>query len=131
MDHVLKSVKPMCAAVALLGAVALVSCEQAGSGDTPATTASTTEQPETVGVSDARQGVEAESASLKFDVKGMTCMGCVNSVINAINGVDGVVSCDVSLEDKQAVVEAESPELIDAIIKAIEEADFDATHQPS
>lgn len=38
-------------------------------------------------------------------IKGMTCMGCVNSVKNVLEKIPGVNGADVSLEQKQAVIQ--------------------------
>ncbi|QVK19155.1 cation transporter [Mycoplasmatota bacterium] len=41
----------------------------------------------------------------KLIIEGMTCKHCVMHVKNALMEVDGVIQVDVSLEEKQAVVE--------------------------
>ena len=41
----------------------------------------------------------------ELSVEGMSCGHCVSRVKNALSSVDGVLKADVSLENKNAVVE--------------------------
>ncbi|KAJ1936836.1 Cu(2+)-transporting P-type ATPase, partial [Linderina macrospora] len=62
-----------------------------------------------------------------WNVQGMTCHSCVHSIKQTLSDVDGLVSCDVSLENNQAVV-VYDPSKVTAsdITTTIEECGFDA-----
>ena len=60
-------------------------------------------------------------------VGGMSCGGCVKSVTGVLTALDGVAKADVSLEQKQAVVEFDAGKVTrDQLKAAIEDAGFDA-----
>lgn len=65
--------------------------------------------------------------TLTLHIDGMTCGGCVKSVTRILTGIDGVAKAEVSLENKNAVIEFDpaktNPE---ALIEAIEEGGYDA-----
>jgi copper chaperone len=58
----------------------------------------------------------------------MSCGGCVKSVTGVLTALDGVAKAEVSLEQKQAVVEFDAGKLTRDQLKAvIEDAGFDAS----
>ena len=66
-----------------------------------------------------------ETTIIKVD--GMSCGGCVKSVTGVLTALDGVAKADVSLEQKQAVVEFDAGKVTREQLKAvIEDAGFDA-----
>jgi copper chaperone len=66
-----------------------------------------------------------ETTTIKVD--GMSCGGCVKSVTGVLTALDGVAKADVSLEQKQAVVEFDAGKVTrDRLKAAIEDAGFDA-----
>jgi copper chaperone len=66
-----------------------------------------------------------ETTTIKVD--GMSCGGCVKSVTGVLTALDGVAKADVSLEQKQAVVEFDAAKVTrDRLKAAIEDAGFDA-----
>jgi copper chaperone len=65
---------------------------------------------------------------LSFKVDGMSCGGCVKSVTGVLTALDGVAKAEVSLEQKQAVVEFDAAKVTRDQLKAvIEDAGFDAS----
>lgn len=59
-------------------------------------------------------------------IDGMTCGGCVTSVTNALKQVQGVNNVNVSLADKQAVIDFDdSQTTVDTLKEAIEDAGYD------
>ncbi len=67
-----------------------------------------------------------ETTTIKVD--GMSCGGCVKSVTGVLTALDGVAKAEVSLEQKQAVVEFDAAKVTRDQIKAvIEDAGFDAS----
>ena len=66
-----------------------------------------------------------ETTTIKVD--GMSCGGCVKSVTGVLTALAGVVKAEVSLEQKQAVVEFDAAKLTRDEMKAvIEDAGFEA-----
>ncbi|MFH1869857.1 MAG: cation transporter [Pseudomonadota bacterium] len=66
-----------------------------------------------------------ETTTIKVD--GMSCGGCVKSVTGVLTALDGVAKAEVSLEQKQAVVEFDAAKLTRDQLKAvIEDAGFEA-----
>ena len=66
-----------------------------------------------------------ETTTIKVD--GMSCGGCVKSVTGVLTALDGVARAEVSLEQKQAVVEFDAGKLTrDQLKDVIEDAGFDA-----
>ena len=66
-----------------------------------------------------------ETTTIKVD--GMSCGGCVKSVTGVLTALDGVAKAEVSLEQKQAVVEFDAGKVTrDQLKAAIEDAGFDA-----
>ena len=67
-----------------------------------------------------------ETTTIKVD--GMSCGGCVKSVTGVLTALDGVARAEVSLEQKQAVVEFDAGKLTRDQLKAvIEDAGFYAS----
>ena len=67
-----------------------------------------------------------ETTTIK--VGGMSCGGCVKSVTGVLTALDGVAKAEVSLEQKQAVVEFDAAKVSRAqLAQVIEDAGFDAT----
>jgi copper chaperone len=67
-----------------------------------------------------------ETTTIKVD--GMSCGGCVKSVTGVLTALDGVANAEVSLEQKQAVVEFDAGKVSRDQLKAvIEDAGFDAS----
>ena len=61
----------------------------------------------------------------KILIEGMSCGHCVNHVREALSELEGVTSVDVSLEDKYAVLDANT-ELKDEDIKfAVDDAGYE------
>ena len=66
-----------------------------------------------------------ETTTIK--VGGMSCGGCVKSVTGVLTALDGVAKAEVSLEQKQAVVEFDVAKVTRDQLKAVvEDAGFDA-----
>ncbi|KAF0164749.1 MAG: copper chaperone [Rhodocyclaceae bacterium] len=66
-----------------------------------------------------------ETTTIK--VGGMSCGGCVKSVTGVLTALDGVAKAEVSLEQKQAVVEFDAAKVTRDQLKAtIEDAGFEA-----
>ena len=60
-------------------------------------------------------------------VGGMSCGGCVKSVTGVLAALDGVAKAEVSLEQKQAVIEFDAAKVTREQLKAaVEDAGFDA-----
>jgi copper chaperone len=67
-----------------------------------------------------------ETTTIKVD--GMSCGGCVKSVTGVLTALDGVAKAEVSLEQKQAVVEFDAGKVTrDQLKTVIEDAGFDAS----
>ena len=57
----------------------------------------------------------------------MTCGGCVKSVTRILTGIDGVAKAEVSLENKNTVIEFDPAKTNPAaLIEAVEDEGFDA-----
>ena len=66
-----------------------------------------------------------ETTTIRVD--GMSCGGCVKSVTGVLTALDGVAKAEVSLEQKQAVIEFDAARVTrDQLKAAIEDAGFDA-----
>jgi copper chaperone len=66
-----------------------------------------------------------ETTTIKVD--GMSCGGCVKSVTGVLTALDGVAKVEVSLEQKQAVVEFDAAKVSrDQLMAVSEDAGFDA-----
>lgn len=61
-----------------------------------------------------------------LNINGMTCGGCVNSVTNALKQIDGVNNVQVSLADKNAVIDFDDSKTnVDSLKEAVEDAGYD------
>ncbi|SFX63031.1 cation transporter, partial [Olsenella sp. kh2p3] len=78
-------------------------------------------------VADAAANERSNKMEKKLNVEGMMCEHCVAHVTKALEGVPGVSSVKVSLEDKDAVVEASSEVTDEALVSAVKEAGYEAT----
>ena len=63
---------------------------------------------------------------LKFNVTGMTCAACSARVEKVTSHVSGVSKAEVNLLAGTMQVEAENPEVVPAIIKAVQDAGYNA-----
>ena len=60
--------------------------------------------------------------TITLNIEGMTCGGCVKSVTSILEGVNGVDKAEVSLENKNAVVEFDPAQTNPAaLIEAVED----------
>jgi copper chaperone len=67
-----------------------------------------------------------ETTTIK--IGGMSCGGCVKSVTGVLTALDGVAKAEVSLEQKQAVVEFDAAKVTrDQLTAVVEDAGFDAS----
>ena len=65
---------------------------------------------------------------ITINIDGMSCMHCVASVNNALQDLDGVNSVEVSLEQKNAVVEFDNAKpSAEDLINTVEDIGFDAS----
>lgn len=60
-------------------------------------------------------------------VEGMSCGHCVSAVTEALNKIEGVQNVEVSLENKNALVEHNDNVDTKIFVEAIEEQGFDAS----
>ena len=60
-----------------------------------------------------------------ISIEGMMCMHCTKTVEKALAATEGVTAVQVSLEDKQAVVEGSATD--EALTAAITEAGYEVT----
>lgn len=66
--------------------------------------------------------------TITLNVEGMTCGGCVKSVTRILENTDGVTKAEVSLENKNAVIEFDAAKTnVDVLIEAIEDGGFNAS----
>ena len=71
----------------------------------------------------------AQTVELRFGVEGMSCQGCADFVQKTMGQIDGVTACTVSLEERQAVVTAESATTADAVLAAFDGGGYTVTRQ--
>ena len=65
--------------------------------------------------------------TLTLHIDGMTCGGCVKSVTRILTGIDGVAKAEVSLENKNAVIEFDPAKTnAAALIDAVEDGGYAA-----
>ena len=74
-----------------------------------------------------QQELEKENTTMKKTLKidGMMCQRCVAHVNKALSGVDGVLSVEVNLKKKTAMVETSKDGLEEAMISAVTEAGYE------
>ena len=64
--------------------------------------------------------------TVTLEITGMTCGGCVRSVTNVLKAQDGVAKAEVSLENKNAVVEFDPGKVqVDQLKRSVVEAGFE------
>lgn len=63
----------------------------------------------------------------EIKVEGMMCENCVKHVTKALEGIDGVEKANVSLENKNAIIETSKDISDDEIKKAVDEAGYKVT----
>lgn len=68
---------------------------------------------------------EEPSMTKTIQIEGMMCGHCVNHVVQALIKTEGVTNADVSLENKQAVVQGTATD--EALKKAVEDAGYQVT----
>lgn len=71
----------------------------------------------------AKQG----ETMLTLQVEGMSCANCVRHVTHALESVDGVSNVKVSLEDKQATLDAQPQVTHEALQQAVADAGYSVT----
>lgn len=64
-----------------------------------------------------------------FDVVGMSCGSCARRVDRALRELDGVTDVLVSLREGKALVKHEERSSIDAMVEAVRDAGYSATHE--
>ena len=65
--------------------------------------------------------------TLMLNIDGMSCGGCVKSVTRILADIDGVAKAEVSLENKNAVIEFDPATTnASALIDALEDGGYDA-----
>lgn len=65
--------------------------------------------------------------TLTLNIDGMSCGGCVKSVTRILADIDGVAKAEVSLENKNAVIEFDPAKTnASALIDALEDGGYDA-----
>ena len=62
----------------------------------------------------------------RLKITGMTCHHCVMSVQKALASVPGIKKAEVSLDQKQAVIQSEGLLNLQAAVKAVEEEGYQA-----
>ncbi|MFS8615202.1 MAG: heavy metal-associated domain-containing protein [Solitalea sp.] len=60
----------------------------------------------------------------KYAITGMTCSGCAGVVRNVLSGVAGVKHVEVSLEQHEALVEADESVTTEALAEALEKTPY-------
>lgn len=59
-------------------------------------------------------------------ISGMTCGGCVRSVTNVLKALDGVANAEVSLEQRNAVVDYDPGKVqVEQLKRSVAEAGFE------
>ncbi|MBS2012496.1 MAG: copper-translocating P-type ATPase [Deltaproteobacteria bacterium] len=70
-----------------------------------------------------------ETHTVELGVLGMTCAACVRRVDTALRAVDGVDDANVNLVTHRATVTVDGDVAIDALVRAIERAGYEAVRQ--
>jgi copper chaperone CopZ len=78
----------------------------------------------------AKPQAAAEPVTLMFAVEGMHCGACAESIQATIAKLDGVSACEVSFENKTAIVKASNPGASDQIISAVREMEYQISAKP-
>ena len=61
---------------------------------------------------------------VKLHVKKMVCEGCENRLINALKEIKGVEKVTANYQIEEVVVQLKNKELLEKVIKKIEDLDF-------
>jgi len=61
---------------------------------------------------------------IELKIDGMKCDGCVNRIRNVLSKIKGVVSYEVSLENKNVIVEIKKEKIKEEVIEKIESLGF-------
>ena len=72
--------------------------------------------------------MEADCVKQKYDITGMTCSACSAHVEKAARSVPGVDNVTVNLLTNTLLVESEVPIADSAIVDAVSNAGYGATH---
>lgn len=78
----------------------------------------------------AKPRAAVEPVTLTFAVEGMHCGGCAESIQETIVQLEGVSGCEVSFENKTAVVKASDAGASDRIITAVREMEYQISAKP-
>lgn len=78
----------------------------------------------------AKPRAAAEPVTLTFAVEGMHCGGCAESIQETIVQLEGVSGCEVSFENKTAIVKASDPGATARIIAAVREMEYQISAKP-
>lgn len=62
-----------------------------------------------------------------LSIEGMSCMHCVRHVKEALEEIQGVMSVEVSLEEKNAVVEYDEKVSLESMKAAVVEAGYEVS----
>lgn len=74
-----------------------------------------------------QNNVKQGETMLTLQVEGMSCANCVRHVTHALESVDGVSNVKVSLEDKQATLDAQPQVTHEALQQAVADAGYSVT----
>jgi len=61
---------------------------------------------------------------VELKIEGMKCEGCVNRISNALSRIKGIISYEVSLENKNVVMEIKKEKTKEEAINKIEALGF-------
>ncbi|MGL4860747.1 MAG: heavy-metal-associated domain-containing protein [Enterobacteriaceae bacterium] len=61
-----------------------------------------------------------------LSIEGMNCKSCVGRIEKALQAIDGVISAEVTLAAKQAVITAGSAVAAQTLVQAVEQAGYQA-----
>jgi copper chaperone CopZ len=89
-------------------------CSESGAGSTAA----------------AKPQAAIEPVTLTFVVEGMHCGGCAASIQETVAKLEGVSACQVSFEDKTAIVKASDRGASNRIMAAVREMQYQITAKP-
>ena len=119
-------------AAAALGASALVlvgtGCDARATPGNTATTA-TVPGPSTP-LPGGASNIDGEPTKIAFTVDGMSCQGCVDAVTTKVAQIEGVRECDVSLDDREAIVTVSDPTIAKVILETIAKLGYTVEEKP-
>lgn len=67
---------------------------------------------------------------LVFTVEGMGCSACSTRIERAVRSLEGIIQADVSLEKKILTIRAQESLSPETVIRAVEDAGFEAALLP-